>query len=209
MIWETIWKIALSVIAGVGGISALILIIIKLSVNTIAERLSQKYQIQLNKTLEAYKSDLGRKEYVSKTRFDAEFDIYRELSKSFFDLIVSISTLIPSGLARLPADEKVREEREQQLYKESCVAIDMAQNVLNQNAPFIKKIIYDGYNEILKLCRLQMGAYMDRFCVTNMPRYGKKSFDLEDYQRTGEIHAKIDALNDSIREYLSNLDIIA
>lgn len=87
--------------------------------------------------------------------------------------------------------------------------MDASQNVLNQNAPFIKKSIYDGYNEILKLCRLQIGAYLDRFSLSVYPHTEKKNFDVEDYKRTREIHAKIDAQNDSIREYLANLDVIA
>ena len=54
-------EIVLGVIAGVGGISGIILAGIKLSANTIAKRLEEKYTLKLNKELERYKSNLDNK----------------------------------------------------------------------------------------------------------------------------------------------------
>ncbi len=55
----------------------------------------KKYDLQNNEKLETLKSELmhelekekaklGNKTYISKVRFDAEFQIYRELSSAFF-----------------------------------------------------------------------------------------------------------------------------
>ena len=80
-------KVVLAVLTSVGGISGLLILTIKISVNTIAERLEQKYSLKLDKELEKYKSNLDNKIYISKTKFDTEFNIYRELSKVFFEMV--------------------------------------------------------------------------------------------------------------------------
>lgn len=58
MSWNDIWKIVLGVIAGFGGISGTLCLVIKFSAETIAKRLEEKYALKLNKELEKYKSDL-------------------------------------------------------------------------------------------------------------------------------------------------------
>ncbi len=40
----------------------------------------EDYKKEINKEMEQYRTILANKNYVSKTRFDAEFTIYRELS---------------------------------------------------------------------------------------------------------------------------------
>lgn len=99
MSWADIWKIILAALASVGGVAGLIVLAIKFASNIIAERLSQKYELRLQKELEAFKSILTKKEYVSKARFDVEFKIYRELSQVFSEAIEGVHGIIPSGEA--------------------------------------------------------------------------------------------------------------
>ena len=82
--WDEIWKIIFGVVASVGGIGAVIVAAVKFSVNIIAKRLVEKYTLKMNKELEKYRGGLDNKIYISKTKFDTEFSIYRELSRSFF-----------------------------------------------------------------------------------------------------------------------------
>ena len=96
MTWTDICSIVLWVIGGLGGIGAVFTAVIKFSSNIIAERLAKKYEIKLQKEMEKYKIELSKKDYVSKTRFDAEFKIYRDLSKTFCTAFKDISVLIPS-----------------------------------------------------------------------------------------------------------------
>lgn len=78
------WKdIILAVIASAGGIGGIIFLTIKFSANIIAERLEKKYTLKIDKELEKYKLSLESKIYISKTKFDTEFGIYRELSRTF------------------------------------------------------------------------------------------------------------------------------
>lgn len=55
MNWQDVWKIELCAIASAGGIGIIIVTAIKCSANIIANRLSQKYEIKLQKELERYK----------------------------------------------------------------------------------------------------------------------------------------------------------
>ena len=86
MEWDDIWKIVLGVITSLGGFSVIFIAVIKFSSDIIAKRLEEKYTLKLNKELEKYKSNLDNKIYITKTKFDAEFSIYRDLSKVFFDI---------------------------------------------------------------------------------------------------------------------------
>ena len=52
------WEIVLAVLASIGGISGLILIVIKFSSNIIADRLSKKYEMKLSKEMETYKANV-------------------------------------------------------------------------------------------------------------------------------------------------------
>lgn len=208
MNWTDVWKIVLAAIVSVGGVSGVILLVIKFSVNQIAEHLSKKYELKLNKELEAYKIELGKKEYVSKTRFDAEFQIYRELSKAFFDMVKDTSIMIPAGIAHLPANEEKRKEYENECYKNASHSTVNAQNTLNQNTPFIPAHFYDKYKVILNLCRLQLNAFSQRWNVLYLASQEEKErFEADDYNRTTEINEKLQALNNEIREYLSTLEV--
>mgnify|MGYP000712484425 FL=1 len=87
MNWDTVFKIVLSIVGSVGGAGAIIAFAVKFSANLIADKLKKKYELETTKKLEEYKSKLENKNYISKTRFDTEFSIYRTLSVAFFDMV--------------------------------------------------------------------------------------------------------------------------
>ena len=207
MNWAKVAEIALTCIASVGGIGAIIVWVIKSVSDMIADRLSKKYQLQLDKEKEKYKTELSKKEYVSKTRFDTEFAIYRELTTAFSQMITDISILIPAGYVEVPADEKVRQEADQKHYAEANNSTVEAQNILYSNEAFIPKQFCDAYQEFLKLSRLQLFAYTRRFNVTYQGE-DKTHFTLDEYKRTREIQQKWEEFVQTIREYLSSLDVI-
>lgn len=207
MSWADVGQIATAAIISAGGIGAIIVGAVHFSASQIADRLSKSYEAKLAQELEKYKSDLSKKEYVSKTRFDTEFQIYRDLSVVFFDLVKEINALIPYGLTSKPADEKEREELEnKQLQEASRLAIG-AQDTLNKNAPFIPEPLYDAYDSILKKCFMQIDVIREKFNVLNMcSDKGKPKAD--DYKRTNEINQEFRKNNNAIREYLASLDVI-
>ena len=209
MKWDEIWKIVLGILAGAGGIGGIILAIVGLSSKIIAKRLEEEYSLKIDKELEKYKSGLDNKIYISKTKFDTEFSIYRELSKVYFDMVANINTLIPYGVANFPADPEEREEYDKKNYLDTLKAHDLAQDALNSNAPFIQNDLFEKYSELLQLCRWQTHAFEKRWNLSfkGLPMEQRGLSD-DDYKRTNEINEKFTALNNNLREYLSKLDVI-
>lgn len=200
-------EIVLGVLATVGGISGIILAAIKLSVNMIAKRLEEKYVLRLNKELERYKSNLDNKIYISKTKFDTEFKIYRELSKAFFEMVKDISVLIPSGLTSVPADPEKKKKYDVEIYNEAMKSTVNAQDILNGNIPFISEEIYNAYTEILKLCKQQLNAFGRRWNRSYLSP-NKEEFTTEEYNRTNVISQKFFETNNKIRRYIEKLDVL-
>lgn len=209
MDWHERWRIILGILTSVGGISGIILAAIKFSSNIIAKRLEEKYTLKLNKELERYKSSLDNKIYISKTKFDTEFSIYRELSKVFFKMVKDINIMIPFGDTKVQPKEADRKENEKQTHFDATNSVVLAQDVLNCNAPFIPYDIFEKFDEILAICKIQLNVFEQRwnvFCLTSQAE--KEKIGFEDYKRTNEINIKFKALNSNIREYLSKLDVL-
>lgn len=209
MNWETVLKIVLSIVGSVGGAGAIIAFVVKFSANLIADKLKKKYELETTKKLEEYKSKLENKNYISKTRFDTEFSIYRTLSVAFFDMVKNISVMIPEGYTQVPADPKVKKEYDKKVYNLALTAVVKAQDTLNGNAPFISEDMYNEYSAILKLCNLQLEVFSNRWNVLYLAsQEEKEKLDLEDYKRTGTINESMKELNNKVRKYISTLDVI-
>lgn len=203
------WSIVKAIIVSVGGIGAIITAVVYFSSNFIAERLQKKYELKINEKFEKYKADIDNKKYVTKTKFDAEFELYKNLSKNFFDLVKCISVLIPQGLVSVPADAGKREELDKKHYTAAYTALIAAQDQLNSNAAFIPEKFYNAYEEIRQLCNMQLSDFEERWNVgAFIPQGEKASLPYETYKRTGEINDKFKQLNSELREYLSKLDVI-
>ena len=204
-----IFKIVLGILVSVGGISGIILACIKFSCNIIAKRLEEKYSLKLSKELESYKSKLENKTYISKTKFDTEFNIYKELSSIFSEMVRNINFLIPIGISYKLNDVDAEKERQNNLYDTALNSTACAQNTLNKYIPFIPSKIFDSYNEILKLSSLQIRAFERRWNHSYIgTQQEKERFTPEEYNRTSEINTKFKILNDNIRIYLSELDVL-
>ena len=209
MSWVDVGQIAVASIASAGGIGAIIIGVVTFSTKKIADQMDRKFQATLDQKLEKYKSELSKKEYVSKTKFDTEFALYRELSLSFAQMIKAISVLIPAGFTTVPANKQQRLEADKRHYEAALPAVVDAQDRLNANIPFIKESIYEGYIKLLQLARQQLTEYESRFVVTDLrPQEEKEEFRIEAYLRTDELNEKWNALNCTIREYIATLDVM-
>lgn len=209
MVFSQIASIATACIVSAGGVGGIAIAVIKFSSNIIAERISAKYENKLEQALEKYKTELSKKEYVSKTRFDAEFEIYRTLSKEFSTAVKNISLMIPDGFAFILADKEKRKEYENKTYVEANNAVVVAQDVLYANGAFITEELYNKYDEILKLCGQQLNAFQRRFNVNYFALQEKKeTFTDKEYERTKTIKEKWLELNNCVREYISKLEVI-
>lgn len=202
-------RIVLEIIAGVGGIGIIFTAVVGFSSSFIADKLQKKYQLKLDEELEKYKAGLTNKIYISKTKFDAEFLIYQNLSIAFSECVKAFNILIPQGYTHVSADEKVREEQDKEHYCAARNAYALAQDELSKSIPFIPKEFCDDYRALLKLCSLQLFDFDRRWNISYIGTKEKKStLNDDNYQRTAEINKKFDMLNGKIRDYLSQIDVL-
>lgn len=202
-------SIVTACLVSAGGIGGIIIAVIKFSSNLIASKLSKKYEIKMQQELEKVKADLSKKEYVSKTRFDAEFSIYRELSQTFCAMVKDVSIMIPAGLTFIPSDKEARRKYEDECHKRASSSTVKAQDTLYANAAFIPQQYFESFEEILNLCKDQLSviAFQNNALSLNTEDE-KRRLDKDDYKRTEEINKKwIEHIN-SIRNYLNTLDVI-
>ena len=215
-----LWEIILAVGASLGGTTACILIIVKWASKLLTEKIQKDYDLKLTERLESYKAEidkdleqhrsaLGNKNYITQKKFDAEFEMYRDLANAYYRLVKEAVSLIPAGYTMEPADKKVRDEMYDKVYEDLRKEIFTAQDLLFRYAPFIQKEIYDGYYEILNLCNQNMFAYARRWNKGDFrSREDKEAFTDKDYKRSNEINQKYDAVNSKIREYLQSLEVL-
>jgi len=205
MSWDNIFKL----LASVGGIGAIVVAVIKFSSEIIADMIIKKYEAKLNKELEEHKTMLGKREYVSKIRFDTEFLIYRKLSRLFFSYLKAVCIMIPPGYSEQPTDPEARKKEDEEHYRKAHNAHVEAQDALYQNAPFIQKEFYEKYNKILKDGESQLFAYRKRYNKGYMAfRAEREEFEDKDYDRSQKMEKLMLELTDDIRQYLAKLDVV-
>ena len=197
MSWDDVFKLISAAVISIGGGGALICLAVKFFSESIAESLAKKYEHNLAKILEEHKSKLEHKNYVSKTRFDTEFAIYRELSKNFFMLVEDMNTLFPICSYQLQ-DQNAEYERKTEQYEQANRTVLEAQRALYRNAAFMPQRVFDEYKVILNLCNEQFIAY----------RNSKDTIPPEVIMKTEKIQTNFNDLNNTIRDYLSKLDVL-
>lgn len=201
-----ILSIAGACVISAGGIGAIVVGVIKFSSTAIAESLSKKYELKLNKELERYKAGVNNKIYISKTKFDTEFQLYRQLSKSFTDMVKQTEQLFPL----FTKDTQNDYEKYKSQHDKTLDAIIVAQDELYESAAFISADLYNSFFEIETLCKRQLSDFQDFRLRPDAEEFRKECNDVfrETYQRTREIDEKFNKLLEILREYISRLDVI-
>lgn len=166
--------------------------------------LVSKFKLSLDKQLEKSKAANERKNYVSKVRFDAEFEIYRSLSKAFNNLLNNLAMLYNRRF-EIPISQNEKNKYIDDLISDCADSYTKACNTLWENAPFISEEIYEYYFEILIEChRLHVQAC--QFYGVILPRIAK--IDDNTYEKMNGTEQKMLNLNKIIREYLYSLEAI-
>lgn len=205
-----IGQIVAATIISAGGIGGIIIAAIRFSSNIIAERLSKRYELKLNKTIENYKTHLEKGNYISRAMFDKEFEYYQLLSRKYtiafnsFNLYYGIKY---SKLDVIPIDEiNIYNPKMEELAKDikggkkvTEVQMDtLKSNIAEQFLEF-KKVLdesesfIDGeiYSEYAKLYNLIRSYYLN-----------------EDSMLLDEIQSLRLQLPKTIRNYLIGLTVI-
>ncbi|MCL2234829.1 MAG: hypothetical protein FWB98_00105 [Defluviitaleaceae bacterium] len=163
------------------------------------------FKVWLNKKQSTHESNLTKKNYVSKVRFDAEFEIFRNLNRVFFSLRRDVFNLYPKDLNWEPQDEALLKKYNKEKYDNAFDANILAQDELNGISAFIGEDMYSLFDSIVKLSSHQITA----FEIEHGHSEGIKDVDLvgKPRERTVELEKKHDELIIKIREYLKSLEV--
>ncbi len=214
MEWKQIAETALAIITALGGISAVSLAIVKWGSDIIADRLSKKYQFKLDKEIEIVRAEISRKQHVSVTFFDAEFSLYRDLCKTFSDLLQDIFTIIPVNQKDLPSNQFLMATDDintctKELFNHALHASTTAKDIFTANRPFLTKEIMEAFDGILNLTDQQLMRISERYNELLPGEFDKKaSITDSDIETSKEIAKRWFAVCDSIRDYLKSLEIV-
>lgn len=208
MTWLSALKIFITSIVSIASTSAIIIAIAKWLAQKISDHLGQKLlaqnQLRLDKMLAEYQALIDKKMHITTAHFDTEFEIYKELSSTFFQMISAVQWLFPSGLDRAPATgnwETICQER----YKTAQEKYNNAAVVLGSKAPFIPEEKYVLFHGVLKLCAEQIHAYAFSSPVEIECSNSVQEMRSRGYERTESIDKEWNSLLQQLREYFDDL----
>lgn len=212
---EQIVDIAIACLVSAGGIGGIIIAVVKFTSDTIASRLSAKYEVKLQEELEKQKTLNERKNYISQARFDKEFELYQDLSEKQITLVYDVGESV-MFIRGMYADET---NDAQNFMKRFTKDINEAQQSLKKYGAFISKEIFEQYGKLDEMCsdvyKLSLYIYKAEFEWKIPMGFNHKgtsyNTDLAK-QEIENLQKKVSDLSnqiiDQIREYLHSLDVI-
>lgn len=209
MSWDSVYRLVFAAISSAGGIGVIIYLVTKNLVSRIADgiadSLQQKKKSEFDTLLAEYKARLDNLGHISKAYFDIETTTYQELCSAFYLMISAVHWLFPTGLDRAPTEGNLREICSER-YKRAQETYNDAASVLGSKAPFIDKIMYKQFYDILKLAAGQIHTYSFAN-PDNMKNYNEQYEKIarKGYEQTDEIDTKWEDLLDKLRDYISSL----
>lgn len=209
MTLREIWSIAGAIITSVGGASVIICAVSKFFAERIAKHIDAKYEQRLNKELEKYKASLDGYRHITKAQFDREFDIYHNLSKSFFTMIVKLSSFADNDFEL----EDSLEDGKKMIVDNFIHMINTtssAQNELYENAAFIPKDIFEKYDTIYEKANDLFWLFESRMRDYTSGKIEYSELVTEkDKGTVKELKEELLLVNSTLREYLKTLMVVA
>lgn len=189
---DIIMEVALACVISAGGIGGIIIAVVKLSVASIEKRFERKY----TEKFAVFQSDIDKKQYISQVRFDAEFEIYKQLSRKYGELVLQIMVKA-SNIDKYKLDDMQDKEMGEINY-----LAYQAVSELYSSAPFIQEDIYNDFLNIYEMSRkllVQWGE--EQKSSTNETK--------NDVCEANEIYQKYNDTIVKVREYTSKLEGIS
>ena len=189
---DIIMEVALACVISAGGIGGIIIAVVKFSVASIEKRFQRKY----TEKFAVFKSDIDKKQYISQVRFDAEFEIYKQLSRKYGELVLQIMVKA-SNIDKYKLDDMQDKEMGEINY-----LAYQAVSELYSSAPFIQEDIYNDFLNIYEMSRkllVQWGE--EQKSSTNETK--------NDVCEANEIYQKYNDTIVKVREYTSKLEGIS
>ena len=189
---DIIMEVAMACVISAGGIGGIIIAVVKSSVASIEKRFERKYK----EKFAVFQSDIDKKQYISQVRFDAEFEIYKQLSRKYGELVLQIMVKA-SNIDKYKLDDVQDKEMEKINY-----LAYQAVSELYSSAPFIQEDIYNDFLNIYEMSRkllVQWGE--EQRSSTNETK--------NDVCEANEIYQKYNDTIVKVREYTSKLEGIS
>lgn len=191
-ILEAIMEIALACVVSAGGVGGIIIAIVKLSVASIEKRFERKY----TEKFAVFQSDIDKKKYISQVRFDAEFEIYKQLSRKYGELVLQM-IVKASNMDKCKLDDIQNEETGKINY-----LAYQAVSELYSSAPFIQEDIYDDFLNIYEMSRKILVQWdEEQRCSSDET--------INNVFEANEIYEKYNSTIVKVREYTSKLEGIS
>ena len=215
MDFSSISKIVLGIITSVGGIGVIIIGVAHFLSDNIAEKLSKKYEMQMNKQLEEYKAKLDNGNHISRALFDKEFEAYQSLSEVFtiaynkietyHGITVSDTDVMPIiDLVNLVNSDNDKEKMDFLLksQKGEITTEIVVNNLINEITEKMLAFKFELGKNATLIPHENYKSYLDLY---NSVFIYMKSKSEEDYQA---IISMLGKLQTNLRKYLRELTII-
>jgi hypothetical protein len=189
---DIIMEVALACVVSAGGIGGIIVAVVKLSVASIEKRFERKY----TEKFAIFQSDIDKKKYISQVRFDAEFEIYKQLSRKYGELVLQI-IVKASNIDKNKLDDMQDEE----IGIVNYLAYQAVSEVY-ASAPFIQEDIYNDFMNIYEMSRKLLVKWSEE-------QWSDIEETKNDVYRANEIYKKYNNTIVKVREYTSKLEGIS
>ena len=187
---DVLMEVALACVVSAGGIGAIIIAVVKFSVASIEKRYERKY----TEKFAIFQSDIDKKKYISQVRFEAEFEIYKQLSRKYGELVLQI-IVKASNIDKYKLDDIQDEE----IGKVNYLAYQ-AVSELYSSAPFIQEDIYNDFMNIYE---------MSRKLLVQLSEEQRSDEIKNDVCEANEIYQRYNNTIVKVRDYTSKLEGIS
>jgi len=215
---DQIWKTVLAIVGSVGGAGLIIAFVGKWLAQLIADRIIQSKQQQFEKDqaemrakfeleLEQYRTRAAEYTYVSQLQFETEFKVYQSLFQNLHQFGVCTSNLYPT-LEYVSRDPEEAKADYTERYENYLKEFNAFSSVLEQNAPFIPKVLYDAFVSLRQQAR-EISCMYPEIRIVNEPFFEEDNRKMakDNYKNTREFRDNIAKLKDDVRDYLGTLRI--
>lgn len=160
-----------------------------------------------NSILEKKKAINDSKQHVSKVHFDLQVEIYKQISKAFFEVLINLSSM-KHDLKQASDKRPLEIDKNVKQYRSLIFSASNAQNCLYENAPFIPENIFEKYESLYEAINENFWVHIDPalgYSETTMTHEELISYCDKKYN---EIEQKLKEINSSVRTHLLSLSIL-
>jgi len=214
--WGDVEKIIMAFVISIGGSSIVIISLSKWLSDLIAKGIEQKIRYSLDKDLEKYKGILGNKTYISRARFDTEFEALKELNDILFDVYITytafstkINDSVINGNAQYFIDYY---QRGQFVDSKNLHSLMEFHHALFKYSPFIDttiKIKYEMIFAIFTNMNHYYDLYFEQIEETGAPHLELLVDTLNKVQQEClKLSSCLNELNEAVRKYMDGITVV-